>query len=165
MLTTYTPYDAIRAVLGVSAKELKDETLGLLIWETQFLLEMSDVDGGVGQVMSLYTALPATGKSVNQQQLYDLVNMLATYSVARQMLTPASLSFAQKITDGKAAVERFSASNFDRVREGVLGTYNQLLARLKVVLVKLSPSSSISSSADRTFISSVSTGIDPVTGV
>lgn len=164
MLTTYTPYDSIRAVLGVSAKELKDETLGLVIWETQFLLEMSDVDGGAGQVMTLYNGLPTTGKSVAQQQLYDLVNMLATYSVARQMLTPASLAVPQKITDGKAAVERFDASNFDRVREGVLGTYNQLLGRLKVVLVKLSPTSQVAAT-DRTFISSVSTGIDPVTGV
>jgi hypothetical protein len=164
MLTTYTPYDSIRAVLGVSAKELKDETLGLVIWETQFLLEMGDVDGGAGQVMALYNGLPSTGRTVNQQQLYDLVNMLATYSVARQMLTPAPLAVPQKITDGKAAVERFSASNFDRVRDGVLGTYNQLLARLKVVLVKLSPSSQVAAT-DRTFISSVSTGIDPVTGV
>lgn len=163
-LTTYTPYDTIRAVLGVSAKELSDATLGLVIWETQFLLEMNDVDGGVGQVISLYGALPLTGRTTNQQQLFDIVNMLAAYSVARQMLTPASLAVPQKITDGKAAVERFDSSNFDRVRVGVLGTYNQLLARLKAVLLKLAPSAQVTTT-DRTFISSVSTGIDPVTGV
>jgi hypothetical protein len=167
-ITTYTTFDSIRAVLGVSAKEAKDESLGLPLFESQFLLEMADVDGGVGAVMAQYNVIaaitPATRTSL-QKQLFDIVNMIAAYSVARSMLTGISLAAPQKITDGKAAVERFDTDNFDKVRQGVTGTYGQLLRRLKAVMVQLVPGVNIAARTDRIYGVGVGLGTDPVTGV
>jgi hypothetical protein len=167
MITEYTTYDTIRAVLGVSAKEAKDATLALPVFETQFLLEMSDVDAGGGQVMAQYATIKAmtSGRSADQQRLFDIVGMLAAYSVARQLLTGAPLAVPQRITDGKASIERFDTENFDKVRDGVTGTYGQLMRRLKAVLLVLVPTANVPVAATRTMISSVGLGADPVTGV
>lgn len=168
-ITTYTSYDAIRAILGVSPKEIKDETLATDLFVQQFLLEMSDVDGGVGAVMAQYTTVAgaaANTRTADQQRLYDVVRMLAAYSVGRQLLTSgASLAVPQVITDGKASLTRFDTENFDKVRDGVVAAYGQLLRRLKAVLLVLVPTAQVPTSVTRTFITSTGLGTDPVTGV
>lgn len=166
-ITTYTSYDTIRAILGVSAKEIKDATLGLPLFETQFLLEMGDVDQGGGAVISQYNtiaALTPSARTAQQQQLLNLVNMLAAYSVGRQILTGAALAIPVRVTDGKAELERFDTQNFDKVREGVLLSYGQVLRRLKAVIVALVPSAQVLDNTARTHILSAGLASDPVTG-
>lgn len=167
-LTTYTTNDTIRAILGVSPREIKDETLALAIFEQQFLLEMSAIDNDVGGAVTQYTtvaAVPAEDRTTAQQQYFDIVGMYAAYSVARQVLTGAPFSVVQKITDGKAEIERFSSSNFDRVREGVDASCAQIMRRLKSLLSTLDPSVSSVIIPDRVFMLNVGLGVDPVTGV
>lgn len=167
-LTTYTTYDTVRALLGVSPKELEDATLALAVWEQQFLLEMLDVDGGQGNVKAQYAiiaALAANARSTDQQQLFDLVNMIAGYSVAKQILTGAPLAFVQQLTDGRAAFHRFEGASFDKVREGVVATLTQLLRRLRAVLTKLVPTATVTAVPQRTYITSTGLGVDPITGV
>lgn len=165
-LTTYTTYDSIRAILGTSAKELKDAVLALPLFEQQFLLEMGDVDGGVGAVMTQYATIAAiTGsKTADQQRLFDLVGMLAGYSVARQLLTGGPLAFPQEITDGKASLKRFDTDNFTKVREGVIEMYAALMRRLGAVLAKLDPTAVVFTPPSRTFILASGIASDPVTG-
>lgn len=169
MLTTYTPYDTIRAVLGVSAKELKDAVLAQPLFEQQFLLELGDVDAGGGNVIAQYTIIaaitPTTNRSVNQQRLFDLVGMFAAYSVARQLLTGAPLAIPQNITDGKAALQRFDTENFDKVREGVLAACGTIMARLKATMQILVPAANITPAPDITYAVGAPIGVDPVTGV
>lgn len=167
-LTVYTTYDAIRAILGVSPKEVKDGVMDAPIFEQQFLLEMGDVDSGGGVVMAQYasiSALAESSRSADQQRLYDITNMLAAYSVARQLLTGIELAAPFRITDGKAAVERFRTADFDKVRAGVLDTYATLLRRLKATVIKLVPTAQIAVTPARIFIGSAPIGTDPITGV
>lgn len=166
-LTDYTTYDTVRAVLGVSPKELKDETLALDLWEQQFLLEMSDVDGGGGAAATLYAAIKLIdegSRSAQQTQFFNVYNMLAGYSVARQLLSPQVMFSPIRITDGRAEIERFKDSNFDRVREGVQSTYSSLLKRLTTLLVAMVPGATVPVPTTRRVISSVGLGTDPVTG-
>lgn len=166
-LTDYTTYDTIRAVLGVNAKELKDPTLALALWESQFTLEMGDVDQGGGKAMAQYTsikAIAAGSRTTEQQSYFDIFNMLAAYSVARQLLSPQAMFAVQKVTDGRASIERFSASNFDKVRQGVEGTYSTLLKRLTAILIKLDPTATVPAATPRRYIGNVGLGTDPVTG-
>jgi hypothetical protein len=168
MLTDYTSYDAVRAILGVSPKEIKDTALALPQWESQFLLEMGDVDSGVGAVMTEYAVVKAKApntRSTNEQRFFDIVNILAGYSTARQLLTGLPLAIPQEITDGKAAVHRFDAKNFEKVRDGVIETYANLLRRLKAVLLILVPTAAVVPTPTRVFAAGVGIGIDPVTGV
>lgn len=166
-LADITTYDTIRALLGVSPKELKDETLALDLWEQQFLLEMSDVDAGGGEVDTQYAAVKAIdegSRTPAQKQFYNVYNMLAGYSVARQLLSPQVMFSPVRITDGRAEIERFKDSNFDHVRIGVQGTYSALLTRLTNLLLTLAPSATVPVPTTRRMISSVGLGTDPVTG-
>lgn len=167
-ITTYTSPDAIRAILGVSPKEIKDATLELPYLEQQFLLELLAVDGDGGAVMALYSASAAKAADVrtaDEQRFIDLVNVLAGYSVARQTLTGLSLAAPQKITSNKNAIERFDAQNFDKVRTGVFASYAAILRRLKALLLKMEPSVLIASGQDRVFAAGAGIASDPITGV
>lgn len=166
-LVTYTTYNSVRAVLGVSLKELPDATIALAVWELQFLLEMSDVDQGGGVVKTQFNianALAEVARTENQQRLLDLVGMLAAYSVARQMLTPASLFAPKKISDGRAEIERFADNNFDRVRLGVQSMYSALIKRLAGLIVVMVPGANVAAVVARRMIGAIPLGTDPVTG-
>lgn len=168
-ISNYTTYDTIRALLGVNGRELKDATLALPIYETQFLLELSGVDGDAGEVMvqydaakALITSEPAGAFSADQKRFYDLVNLLAAYSVARQLLGSDDNAIPLRITDGKAEVERRPDNT--RMREAVEGGWTRFMKRLRALLLVLVPTANVTLPAGRTFIASVGIATDPVTG-
>lgn len=164
-ITTYTTYDTIRALLGVNGRELKDATLALPIYETQFLLELSALDGDVGEVKAQYdtiAGISAGTRSGDQQRFFDLVNLTASYSVARQLLGPDDNAFPLVITDGKASLER--RPDNARLREAVEGGYSRFIKRVRALLLVLVPTANVTVPAGRTFISNVGIASDPVTG-
>lgn len=166
-LTTYTTYSHVRAVLGVSDKELKDTVLALDLWEQQFLLEMSDVDGGAGAVMAQYTVIAGMDpgdRSANQSAYYNVLRLVATYSVGKQLLSPQAMFAIQRLTDGKAEFERFNQANLDKVRMGVEGTYSAMLKRLMALLALLVPGAAVTPSPDRVMVVNSAIALDPVTG-
>jgi len=59
MLTEYISYAEVRAVLGVSPKEIPDSVIGLDVYEQQFLLDMEDVDQGGGQALLEFARITA----------------------------------------------------------------------------------------------------------
>lgn len=165
-ITTYTTYDTIRALLGANAREVKDTTLALAVYETQFLLEMSDVDQGGTAVQDEYeriTAIDAASRTADERRFFDLVGMIAAYSVARQLLGPDLNLIPDRISDGKAEIDRKPDVN-ERVRESIVAGYAQLLRRLKALLAILVPGANVATAASRTFIFSTGLGTDPVTG-
>jgi hypothetical protein len=166
-ISDYTTYDTIRALLGVNGRELKDTNLALPIYETQFLLELSDVDSGGGEVMVQYAAIKtiidASGTpTADQKRFYDLVNLLAAYSVARQLLGSDDNAIPLRITDGKAEVERRPDNT--RMRDAVEGGWTRFMKRLRALLLVLVPTANVTLPASRTFIASVGIATDPVTG-
>jgi hypothetical protein len=166
-ITSYTSYDAIRALLGVAATELEDDTLALPMYEDQFLLELSDIDGGGSAVTTLYAtilAIEQVDRTTNQQRFFTLVNLLGGYSVARQLLASSELFAPKRITDGAAAVER-AGEHYDRLREGIQASYNIVLSRIKTLLATLDGSAEVATRTSRTFITSTGLATDPVTGV
>lgn len=165
-LTTYTTYASVRACLGVSARELKDEQLALSMYADQFELEMNDVDSGEGEVLSQYTTIAALDEGVrttDQQRFYNILRMLAGYSVARQLCGTLDLFAPKRIEDGRAAVERqtnVSAKTVDGVNSG----YDTLLKRLKALLLILVPGANVTATAARNYMLAAGLGTDPVTG-
>lgn len=164
-ITAYTTYDTIRVLLGVSSKEIKDATLALAVFESQFLLELSDVDQGGTAVATEYArivAIAVGSRTANEQRFFDLVNMLAAYSVAKQLLGADGNLIPQRITDGKAELVRRPDVE-QRVREAIIASYNQLTRRLKALLLVLVPAADVAATVSRTFILSTGLATDPVT--
>lgn len=166
-LTSYTTYDTIRGLLGVGPLEIKDSALALAPYELTFLLEMEDLDGGVGKAKVLYNTISlivATTRTVPQQRYWDLFNLCAAYSTARQLVTSAPMFAPQEIHDGKAAIKRFDAP-FDTLKARIDGGYSTLLARLKALLGTLDGTAAVTTLPTRRYIGSVGLAKDPVTGV
>lgn len=163
-ITTYTSYDTIRALFGVTGREMKDATLALDIYETQFLLELSAVDSDEGSVKVQYDTIAAmqAGRSADQQRFYDIVRLYAAYSVARQILGSDDNAIPLTITDGKASLERRPGNT--RMAAAIEGGCNRLMKRLKALLLILVPSANVPATVSRVFISNVSIASDPVTG-
>lgn len=60
LITDYTTYDDVRAVLGVSTDELEDTTLALETYASALLLDLEDVDVALP---AAYSALLGTGRT------------------------------------------------------------------------------------------------------
>lgn len=167
-ITTYTTYDTIRALLGVTNLEITDATLALPVYETVFLLELSGLDQDGGAAKTEYARIaaitPAENRTANEQAFYDIVGLFAGFSVAQQLLGSAEMFAPKNIKDGKAEIERFQ-DPFKNLRGAVEGGYNRLRARLLRLLVVLVPGANVAVASSRTNIVSTGLGTDPVTGV
>lgn len=168
MLTDYTSYDTVRALLGVGRFEVTDTTLGLAIYENQFLLDLEGLDGGVGAARTEYARIaaisPPSTRTSTEARYFMLVGMFAGYAVAKELLTTAPMFAPKTISDGKADKTRFD-DPFLAQREGVLSGYADLRSRIATMLLTLVPAAAVTAVPGRVFISSTGTAPDPVTGV
>lgn len=168
MLTDYTDYDTVRALLGVGPREVKDATLALPQYENQFILDLEDIDGGVGAAKTEYARIaainPSSNRTASEARYYMLVNMFAGYSVAKQLLTTAPMFAPKQIGDGRAQVTRIE-DPFEVQRTGVMAGFADLRSRISTLLLTLVPLAGVTTIPDRIFISSTGTTPDPITGV
>ena len=163
-LITYTTYAAVRAILGVGAKEITDTALALPHLAVQFELEMSDVDSDVGAVLTQFTtitAIDAAARTAAQTRLFNIVGLIAGYSVARQLLASAAMFAPKTIEDGAARIDRV-ADPFKSLREGVMAGYSTLRTRLAAALLVLVPAADIAAAESRSYMVSTGLGTDPV---
>lgn len=166
-LLTYTTYDSIRAVLGVASTELTDVVLGLPVFDLQFQLALEDLDSGNGVGTTQYTTIAAilpASRTKNQQRFFDLVGMYCSYSIAHKLLDNLKMYAPLTIQEGKASVTRMDAAD-SAVRRGVETGLLTVKSLLKTLLVTLVPSAQVTLSPPRVHAASVTTAIDPVTGV
>ena len=162
-------FDDIRAVLGVSSKELKDQTLALPVYITwvEGRLEAVHVD-----LPDLYASLIAK-REANvadpsnealtriERKIVGLTQTYATYLQARMALTNMQAGAMKRITDGKAEIERYQIDfstlfdEIDMLLAGLLAALRKALEEygfeFPVVLVKYP-------------VIRVGLAIDPVTG-
>ena len=158
-LTAYTTYNTVRAVVGLSPKELSDDTLALPLYE-QLLKE--DLDGVASSLNATFVALPGSGLSAYQQKLKDQVEVFAAYSVAEKLLSPAGIFCPQVMKDGRASRDA-GADPYANLRVDVPKMLAVLRTRITVTLNLLAVSST---PVVRTYSLTGSTGlaVDPVTG-
>ena len=167
MLTDYTDYDTIRALLGVGRREITDATLALPIYNDRFTLALEGIDGGTGAASTQYSTIKAktaATRTANEARYFMLVNMWAAYVVAQELLATVPMFAPQRISDGKTLVERF-ADPFAAQREGVASGYVDLLNRIKTLLLVLDAAAQVTAPVARIFISSTGVSPDPITGV
>lgn len=134
-LMDYTTPDEIRATLGASPIELSDETLEQPIYDTLFKTELediySDLETVLDEIEARFKADPDS-LTLTEKRLYETVKVFSAYATSKS-LNSTWASAAKKITDGKAAVERFEKS-FAAVMGGILQMYYDLRARIRKLL-------------------------------
>jgi hypothetical protein len=161
-LTTYTSYDEIRAILGVSATELPDSILSLSIYDMHTVLALEDIYIDLPYDFSVVSALPT--KSANQQRFLDLTKLYAPYAIAKELLTSLPMFSVKQLTDGRAGFMRQDDVQ-QQLKENIDGALLSLKYRLGAIYTTLYPTKITVVGNNKLTLTKISVlGTDPVTG-
>ena len=164
MLTDYTSYDQVRAVLSITDDELEDQTLALPVFEYNLVQQFYDTTSS-DVVHDKYIALMTAGSAswtTDEKRFVDVAQVFSTYGVAVQLLDSLPLLAVQTEQDARAQYQRFEKpfervdalvrSAFQTARTKLLTLYN-LIAGVPVTVPSFS----------RTYSGSAGLPLDPVT--
>lgn len=156
MLTEYTSYNAVRAVLGVSSDEIDDGVLELPMYE---VLLSEDVLELQTNMLADYTTakLLVTPES---KRFVRLFQTYASYQVAYTLLGSVPLFAPKDINDSKTAISRV-ADPFKNLEASIGNTLGYIRGRLLSAYLAYSPTTSVQVAVPRRLLSSVG-GYDPV---
>lgn len=153
---------SVRAVLGVSAKELPDLVLSSLIYSTKLkedLLEMHP------QLLSDFATIGALASPTsNQQRFLDLTETYAAYNVAQQCLISLPMFSPLTIKDEKAELTR-NANSYLQLKKDVGAVLSMMRLKLKTIYSTINPAAPVPTATERTLAATVGLSSDPVTGV
>lgn len=162
MLTTYTDYQEVRAVLGLTLTELPDDVLALPMYETMLVVKLEDLALALPTDYQAVEALPSESRTATQARFYDLTRLFSAYATAKELLTALPMLGVRSLTDGKAQFTRQS-DQWQEIVSGVETTFDILRFRLKLVY---SATYGGTAPASIVGISTTTAGMtDPVTGV
>ena len=162
-ITSYTSYDEVRAVLGVSTDELEDSTLALPLYDYGLQAELNDISATLAADFTEVLAIASQSRTAVQAWFYQTTKLFATYSVARQLCSALPLFGPKDISDGKATVSRFADSPYRTVIKAVQDGLNTARLRLESAHAQLNSSSS--KVVTQSYLLASALGTDPVTGV
>ena len=163
MVADYTSATSVRALLGVSAKELPDGT----VLDTFFWLSLqADLTRVCATLMADYQdAVEVVETDPKASTFAGSVGLFATYSVARSCMTALPQFAARSVTDGKAGFIRHTSTSFDNSMILLNTEYGRARASLMVAYAEYLPNADLPVSTTRGFMQVSSPSVDPVKGV
>lgn len=112
-LTPYCSNDEVRAVLGVTTSELKDDVLTLPVYEMGLRRELIRVSPSLPAAFSTVNSL--TTRSDAEQTLFEASKLFAVYAVAKQAGASVALAAPKGLTDDKSGFDRFADAPYKDV--------------------------------------------------
>lgn len=161
-LFTYTTYEEVRAVLGVSDNELADVTLELPLYSQHLELELEAVYESLPSMYTVIKAIDPTLRTSKEQKLFDIVQVYSAYATGKILLVSAPRFAPKKITDGRAEVERV-ADPFATLRDDIEQTLIALKARLLKALEALDVV--FQPTVGRVYFGTAGLAINPITNI
>ena len=158
-LDLFTSYPEVRAVLGVSDEELEDITLALPMYSLKLQMELEEVYVGLYDLYITTRDLPVVSPA--EQKLLNVVQVFSAYAVSKSLLASSTLFAPQKITDGRAGMERFDAT--ENLRDEIEQTLVALKARILAVLGVLGLVVPVTS--PRVYFGAAGLSINPITNL
>lgn len=158
-IAAYTTFNDVRAALGVTPKDLADDTLALSYYEDSLLEGLDNVHPSL--IQSFNEANSADPQSSAQARLTRSVRLLATLVVAKAAIPAMRMAAPQQVSDGKATLTRFTDPLVELER-GIDKNYAQAKNRVEAALEALLVGNK--GTTARVYFSVVSPGVDPVTG-
>jgi hypothetical protein len=162
-LTPYCSNDEVRAVLGLTTSELKDEVLNLPVYAMGLRRELIRVSPSLPAAFSTVDA--ATAPTELQTALLEAAKLFAVYAVAKQAGASVGLMAPKGMRDDKAGFDRFSDSPYrdvlNRVDEAY-ATSRQDLVEAYAAYAGATATSGLY--ALPTGFAAVTRSVDPVTG-
>lgn len=159
MSYTFIAYDSVRALLGVSSKELPDSVLSDPLYANRLKLELVDIDQAIEDKY-------ATAQGETSEAAKSFVAAFDIFVVCAMGLfcLPALPMFSPKsVTDGKASFSRYSDSPYRETVSKLEAEYDKYRKEL-VDALAVYDGGSASDYAPLTFAVVSSPSYDPVTG-
>lgn len=161
MLTDFTTYAEVRAVLGVAEDELEDVTLSMPLYEKLLGLDLEDVGTGLTAQYFVVKAIAAGSRTSAQVLFFDLAQLFSAYAVAKHLLVSLPYFSEFRIKDGRAEMQR-QQDPFELTEEGVIAGFNDLRLRLSAAYTGLVGGNTLTRTV-RTLTLSTGLAVDPVT--
>lgn len=166
---TYTTFEDIRGVLGVSDEDVNDVTLNLNIYDFNLQQELEDVSltspGATADELSTEFSTVASisegSRTDDQKRFFRLTQMFATYAVAKQLASSLPLFAPQSVTDSKAGMNRFANNPYADTIKEVEKQYGRSKDRLSAAWGVIQSSTAVAVTS--TIIRAVGRGTDRVT--
>lgn len=122
-LTPYCSNDEVRAVLGVTPSELKDDVLNLPVYEMGLRRELIRVSPSLPAAFSTVNALVT--RTDAETSLYEAAKLFAVYATARQAGASVALAAPKGLTDDKSGFDRFADAPYKDVLNRVDEAYGR----------------------------------------
>lgn len=162
-LAPFTTNNDVRGVLGVTAEELPDVTLELGIYSINLRLALNKVDATLVAMFNTVNAALVTSRTAVQVKFHEAVQIYAPYVVAYQLTPSLPMMAPKSITDGKAAISKFSESPFKAMTAAILVDHDKYLLNLEAAFLGLS-GTAVNAVTAPTLFKGVSSSTDRVTG-
>lgn len=163
LLTDYTTYGDVRAVLGVTEDDLEDTTLSLDVYVFGLEQELDDMVPSPIVKYAAITAVDASQRTEAQARFYRAMRVFCTYATAKLLLTSLPMFGAKEHSDGKASSSRFSLDPYRETIKRIESDYEKAYNRLQVALQGVGESLNLRDTGVVGFIVS-SPSSNPVTG-
>lgn len=162
-LTSFTTYNDIRAILGLTAEELPDADLELETYLFDLERGLSEVgDNLLTDYEASLTAYTANTSTAQQSALYKATRLYSAIHVSLKIAYSLPMRAEKSVTDGKAAVFRFSDTPVEQMIEGLRGLAATASTNLKSKYASFLGATSVNTLPS--FMAVVSPSTDPVTG-
>lgn len=160
--TDLTSTTSVRAVLGISELELRDDILLDPIYTVRLTEAMYEKHLGLYDKFLLVAGIAELARTPIQQRFFDLVQTYAAYHVASQCLGSVAMFAPKIIKDSKSELQR-TDDPYTALRESVIASLLWIAAQLMKVYGVIEPTSLVVVQA-RTMALAAPLGINPVTG-
>lgn len=135
LVTDYTTYAEVRAVLGVDEIELPDTTLALTMYSAALQRALRGFTDDAGESLATkFDAIDISEATEDEENLYYTIKEYATYVVAEVCCSGISMFALKSDSDGKAAQARFASEATFR---DVVANVRQRLTSLVGILDRL----------------------------
>lgn len=161
-ILTFTTFEDVRGVLGVTEEEVDDVTLSLNIYDFGLQEELEDIGATLPSEFVTVAAVVESSRTDDQQRFFRLVQMFSTYAVAKQLASSLPLFAPQSITDSKATMARFTQNPYEATVKEIDRQYGRIRERLLELWSSLQ--SLTGDPFVGTYILSVPRGVDRITG-
>lgn len=163
-LTKYVQYDEVRAALGANGEELVDSVLDLPVYEMGLVRELNKISTSLPAAFSTVNDIGETSRTDLQEALFNASRLFSVYAVARQVGVSLASFLPKDITDGKAAVGRFTGAPYEETMQNVEQMMAVTRADLVTAYAKYAGNDVLVVAPAISFIAS-QRSTDPVTGV
>ena len=163
MIADYTSATSVRALLGVSIKELPDATiLDAFFWlslQAELYRVCPTLETDYGVAVELADTDAVAGR------FSGAVGLFAAYAVARSCMPGLPQFAARSVTDGKAGFIRHTSTSFDNAVTRFDIEYARARAALIAAYASYAPEAVLTVEVTRDFLQVSIPTSDPVTGV